>query len=146
MPTAAKMVAALSFGALAWLVSQMMVPLLTKIADPGWFAEINAAIGAVAGWRIAGPRAGTSLLGAVSYGLTTVVLAAFAALFLHSVVLMLRQAWRKLYDGPVEATVAVFDLMLKNGLVVATPGILASLIAGGILAGVLTEWAGRNFR
>jgi hypothetical protein len=54
MPTAAKLAAAILFGALAWLASELAIPFFPEGAAVGRFAEWNAAIGAVIGWRVAG--------------------------------------------------------------------------------------------
>jgi len=146
MPTAAKLAAAVLFAALAWFASELIKPLFPEGSDVGRFSEINAVIGAIAGWRVAGPRARTTLQGAVSYGLTTTIVMTVSALFLHSFAVMIRQSLRKLYDGPVEAVAGVFEIMFHNFMMIATPEVLGTILVGGMVAGLVTEWFGRNFR
>ena len=146
MLTAARMVAGILYAGLAWYVSQLIKPLFPEGSDLGFFAEINAGIAFLVGWQIAGSRAGGSWPAAISYGLTTTIAMTVWALFLHSGGEMVRQSLRKLYDGPAEAVVDVFGLMFEYGTLMATPQVLGMLAAGGILAGLLVEICGRNFR
>ena len=145
MPTAAKLVAGALFAALAWVASGLIVPLLPEATAVGMFAPVNAAIGFVVGWRVAGSRARTTLRGAVSYGLTAAFAMTFAALFLHSFAIMIRQSLRKLYDGPADALIGVVELMIEHGRLLAAPEVLGTLLLGGVLAGLATEWAGRRW-
>ncbi len=146
MPTAAKLAAAVLFGALAWAVSNLLVRHFPQGSDPGRFAEVNAAIGAILGWRIAGSRGGTGWASAVAYGITAAVATVVVAAFLQCFAIMIRQSLRRLYDGPVEALVDVFELMVRNGQYLLHAEVLGTLAVGGVLAGLLTEWVGRNFR
>lgn len=146
MPTAAKLIAAALFSALAWWVSQMVKPMFPEGTDLGRFAEYNALIGLVIGWRVSGARARTTWPNAVAHGLTSAFGMTLMALFLHSTALMLSQSFRKVYEGPVEAVVDVASLMMRNAQFVASPTILATLVGGGILGGLVTEWVARNYR
>lgn len=146
MPTAAKLAAALVFAALAWWVSQMIKPLFPEGTDTGRFAEYNAALGALIGWRVAGARARTSWPNAVAYGLTAAAGLVAMALMLYSTLTMLSQSTRKVYEGPMEALVDVVRIMLENVQFIAEPEILATLVVGGVLGGLATEWVARNYR
>ena len=146
MPTAAKLAAAILFGALAWWVSEMIKPLFPEGTDLGRFAEYNAALGAIIGWRVAGSRARTTWLNAVAYGLTAAVGTVIAGLFLYSLLRMLNQSVRKVYEGPMEALVDVVRIMLENVRFVANPDVLTILLLGGVLAGLVTEWVARNYK
>ena len=146
MPTAAKAVAAVLFGALAYGVSLLTIPLFPEGTDPGMYAWINAALGVLLGWRVAGSRARTSLSGAVGYGLTAAIAIAVTALFVHSFIFMIRQSLKRLYAGPAEAVVDVFSIMIDNAVMVLKPDVIAAILLGGVVAGLVTEWAGRNFR
>jgi hypothetical protein len=146
MPTSAKLAAAVLFGALAWWVSQMIEPLFPEGTDMGRFAEYNAVVGMVIGWRIAGARARTTWPNAVAYGLTAALSMLLLALFLHSATIMVSQSFRKVYEGPMEALIDVVRIMVENFQKVATPDIMGTLLAGGIIAGLATEWVARNYR
>jgi hypothetical protein len=146
MPTAARMVAGVLYAALVWYVSQLIKPLFPEGTDLGLFAEVNAAIGFLCGWILAGSRAGGSWSAAVSYGLTTVVAITFWGLLIHSTVEMVTKSMRMLYRGPADAVTDVFGMIVEFGILMAKPDILGMLVVGGVLAAILTEITGRNFR
>lgn len=146
MPTAGRMVAAILYAGLAWWVSQMIEPLFPEGSDLGWFAEFNAAVGFVMGWTVAGKRAGGTWSAAISYGLTATAATVFWALFLHCFAEMIRKSMRRLYDGPFEALVDVFDLMFEYALLMAVQPVILTLVIGGIIAGLITESAARTWR
>lgn len=146
MPTAAKLAAAVFFGALAWYVSLLIIPLFPEGTDLGRFPLVNALIGGAIGWRVAGPKAPATWTAAVAYGLTAAVTMTFVALFLHSFVLMIRQSLRRVYEGPMEAFLGVIDIMTENLAFMATPRVVGTILVGGIIAGLATEWFGRRYR
>jgi hypothetical protein len=146
MPTAAKLAAAILFGALAWLASELVKPLFPEGAAVGRFAEWNALIGAVIGWRVAGTRARTTWPNAVAYGLTTAFGMASVALFLHSMARMLGRSFSRVYEGPMEALIDVVRLMVENAPLILSPPVLLTLLIGGALGGLATEWVARNYR
>lgn len=146
MPTAAKLAAAVFFGALAWYVSQLIEPLFPEGTDMGRFAEYNALVGMVIGWCIAGARARTTWPNAVAYGLTAALSMTLMALFLHSATIMISQSFRKVYEGPMEAMIDVVRIMVDNFQKVSTLEIMGTLLVGGIVAGLATEWVARNYR
>ena len=146
MPTAGKAAAAVLYAALIWYASQLIKPLFPEGADTGLFAEVNAAIALVLGWRIAGSRAGTGWNASISYGLTTVVAITFSALFLQCFAEMVRDSLKRRYDGPMEAIADVFEKMFGYFMMMATPEVLGTLLVGGIVAGLVTELVGRNYR
>lgn len=149
MPTAGRLVAAVLFGPLCWLASVLALPYypLAEATPPDWFAEVNAGLGVILGWKIAGGRAGLgSWAGAISYGLTAGVAISVAALFVHSFVQMVQLSLRKVYDGPADAVIGVFALMFENAQVVAQQDVGVVIIGGSLVAGLVVEWFGRNFR
>jgi hypothetical protein len=148
MPTAAKLCAAILFGALAWWVSSLVEPLVFPDgANPGWFTEYNALIGAFIGWRVAGGRARTTWPNAVAYGITAAVEMVAVALLLYSTLTMLSQSTRMVYEGPIEALADVARIMVMDGQkYLLQPEVLISLAVGGVLAGLATEWVARNYR
>jgi hypothetical protein len=82
----------------------------------------------------------------LAYGVTAAVETAAVALALHSLLRMLRQSTRMVYAGPVEAVADLARIMLENLRLVGTPEILGTLALGGVVAGLATEWVGRNYR
>jgi hypothetical protein len=59
---------------------------------------------------------------------------------------MVRLSMRRMYEGPVEGVVAVFGLMVEYFALMAQPDVIVTLLVGGLIAGLATEWAGRQWR
>lgn len=145
MPTMGRLVGAILFGALAWYTTLLIIPLFPEGTNLGLFQEVNTVFGLIAGWTIAGPRAGLGFVAAFSYGLTALVAMVFMAVFFNSFVVMIERSLRKRYDGPGEALGDVMALTLEHGQMIATPEILGTLLIGGIGAGLITEFFGSRF-
>ncbi len=139
MPTAARLIAALGFAAVglgvAWVLA--LLPL-------GWV--VWGVAGAACGWFVMGSLVGRGYRAAAGFGVRTAVTAAFWALLALSLREMIRRAYLRQYDDPFEAIVAIFEIGLDRGraLIAAEP--LAVLLLGGLLAGVLAEFAGRRWK
>ena len=145
MPTMGRLVGAILFGALAWYTTNLIVPLFPEGTNLGLFQELNTFFGLVAGWTVAGPRAGTGYIASISYGLTTLVAMVVMALFFNSFVVMIERSLRLRYDGPGEAVTDVFALFMEHGLMILTPEIITTLLVGGLVGGFVTEVFGRRF-
>jgi hypothetical protein len=146
MPTAGRLVALIMFAGLAWYASQLIKPLFPEQRNVGLFAEVNAVIGGIIGWRVAGSRANSTWANAISYGFTTMVALVFWALLLHSFGEMIRKSLNRVYEGPGEAIIGVFGFMYDYGMIMSTPLVWGTLVVGGIIAGLITEFFGRRFR
>ncbi len=144
MPTFARLVAAVLFAALAWWVSGLIVPLMPNERPMGYFALINAAIGLIMGWRIQGGRAGNGYNAAIGISLTTVAAIVFWGLLINSSIVMVELSLRKSYDGAVEAVVGVVDLMAVHGRIMLDATVIGTLVVGGLVIGMVTEWASRR--
>ena len=148
MWTFAHVVAAILFGALAWFVSEFQIePLFPEGFDPGRFAEVNAAVGALCGWNVMGGRAARSgVASSISLGFTTILVTVFVALFLQSFYDMIIRSLRREYDGPAEAVIAVFELLAGHLATMSTPQVWSTLLVGGIVSGIVTGFFGRIWR
>lgn len=145
MPTTARLVGAITLAALAWYVSTLIVPLLPEGRDIGFFVEINTVIGLMCGWTVMGSRAGEGISNAIGFGLTGAAALMFWGLFLHSSGEMIRKSLRKNYDGPMEAVVSVFEMMVEFGQMIATPQVFITVLVGGVVAGLITEFFGSRY-
>lgn len=145
MPTMGRMIGAILFGALAWYTSTLIAPLFPEGTNLGYFQEVNTFFGLFAGWTVAGPRAGLGYTAAFSYGITAMVAMVVMALFFNSSVVMIERSLRKRYDGPGEAVSDVFALFIEHGFLMSTPQIIGTLVVGGIIGGLVTEFFGRRF-
>lgn len=145
-PDAARLVAAVCLAIIAFVVSGRVIPLLPEGTDIGYFTHVNVLIGILTGWIVMGKRAGVGLTGALNNGLTGVVAMTFWCLFVQGVYEMVRQAMRNRYDGPFEAIMAVFEIGLEYAYLIAIPGVIWPLLIGGLLTGLATEYAWRQWR
>jgi len=146
MPSAARLVAALCLGLLAFIVSGQIMPLMPEGTDFGYFTVVNIVIGAVTGWVVMGKRAGRGLTAAINNGLTGMASMVFWGLFVQGCNEMVRLAMRNRYDGPFEAVKAIFEIGFEYALVMIVPNILFTLLFGGILSGLLTDYAWKRWR
>ncbi|NUB45158.1 TrgA family protein [Fertoebacter nigrum] len=146
MPTAAKLVAAIVFAALGFMAAELFKPAMPEGTQFGLFSPICAGIGLLCGWIVMGPLAGRGTWAAMGSGVRTAATIAFWALLGFSIYEMVLRSMKLRYDGPMEAVLAVFDLMLERGRLMLMPDLLGLLLLGGLLGGVLVEWAGRRWR
>lgn len=146
MPTTAKLVAAVIFAAIGWLAANAHVPALGEGATVGRMREWSALIGLVIGWRVMGNLVGQNYADAVGSGVRTAATFAFFALLAFATTRMLGQSTKMIYDGPMDAFLAVFRIMGEEGRKMLTPGVLGVLAVGAVLGGILTEWTARRWR
>ena len=145
MPTAAKLFAALAFAVLAFFAAEILKPHMPEGTQFGNFSFYCALIGLVSGWRVMGPAAGRGWWEAVNAGVRTAAVMVAIALLIFSIYQMLVLAFRRSYDGPMEAIVGIFGVGVGYGMELLAWDVLAVLIVGGALAGMLSEWAARRW-
>ena len=73
MPTAARMIGAITFGFLAFLVSGMVVKCLPEGRSAGWMVYLNVGAGVLCRWNLMGKSTGQGTRIAFSGGLTTII-------------------------------------------------------------------------
>ncbi|MEM9437158.1 MAG: TrgA family protein [Pseudomonadota bacterium] len=144
MPSFARLASAVLFGALAYYVSTLVVPLFAEERPLPTFANWNALFGVIMGWRLAG-RGGTGVSAAIGYGITAAAALFLVSLFFHSSAEMITRSMRGQYDGPAQAVVEVANLMYEFGTRVATAEVLGSIFAGGILVAIFVDIVGRRY-
>ncbi|ABG31878.1 tellurium resistance protein [Roseobacter denitrificans] len=146
MPDAARLIAALCIGALAYVVSLQIKPLMPESTAFGSFAYINAILGIVCGWTVMGKRAGRGVAAAINNGLSGALVLVIWGLLLHASYQMFDRAMDNWYNGFFAAMAAIFQFMAEYALVMVNPLVMFSLMAGGVLAGLATEYAWRMWR
>lgn len=145
MPTAGRLAGAVTFMALAYIATRMMQPLFAEGTAPSRFLEVNLFAAMLAGWITVGQRAGRGTVAAFGVGITGLAVFLFWMFFIHAVDEMLAEAYRRAYDGPVEAVVAIFEQMIELGQRLLQPPIVSALFVGSIAAGLATEYFARNY-
>jgi len=144
MPTASRLVGALTFTVLAFIISTMILPLLPEGTKGDSLWKLNCAVGLVCGWKIMGPRGQSTRLNAFAGGITTSITAFLIALFLHASIRMVSLSLRKIYRGVTEAIGAVFEISFNWATVFLTTDIIIALIAGGVVCGWLS-WKAQRY-
>ena len=146
MPTAAKLFAAVAFAIVAWLSANASIPGLPEGTRIGMFREITAAIGVIVGWRVMGRLTGGGYTTSMGLGVRTSATIVFWVVLGFAIYEMVRLSLKKRYDGPMEALVSVFGIMIEYGKALGDVQVLAILLIGGMIGGFLAEFAGRRWR
>lgn len=145
MPTAAKLVAAVLFALLGAVGAIVYIPLLPDGTQTGWLIQGCAALGLISGWRVMGANVGRSYAEAVATGLRTIITTVFFAVLLFAIYVMIRRSMNMMYDGPMEAVLAVFAIMLEYGKLMLNRDFIVVLALGGALGGAISEFVGRRW-
>lgn len=145
MPTAGRLAGAVVFFLFGWYIGGIAGPFFPEERPPGYLVPLCAFVGLVVGWRVCGSRAGKGAAGAVSNGLTTTAAFSFCVLGALSFGAMMQNALRNRYDGPMDAIVGMFELMLEQGLAFLDIPFLATIIGGGIICAMIAEFFGKRF-
>ena len=145
MPTAGKLVAAIMFAGLGALATYLIIPQFPEGTNFGWFIPGNALIGLLGGWIVAGSRSGHGHYSAVGYGLTAMVSMVAWGLLIYSSIEMVERSIRKMYDGPVDAVVSVFELGVDYLRVIASAELMIFMVLGGIICGLVTDFFAQRY-
>lgn len=146
MPTMGRLVAALFLAALGWFTADLVKPYLPEAQPVGLFSPISAAVGLLVGWLFAGRKLHGGVGSVFGIGLSSAALLALWVAFIFAGYEMLRRALRKSYDGPTEAAVDTFGIMVDQLKVAAHPDVIGALLVGGLVAAWLTKWTAARFR
>ncbi len=145
MPTAAKLAAALCLALTALATTQNIIPLLPESQPLGRIYEINIGLALLVGWINVGNRVGRSMLHAVNNGVTGGFILVFWGLVVFSFLHMWEKSFGKTYDDPFEAAQGFFEAAVEYVGLLTDLKVLASLVIGSIITGIIAEIAGRNF-
>lgn len=146
MPDAAKLMAALLIGMVAFIVSYQIMPLMPESTDFGSFVYVNTILGIATGWVVMGKRAGRGITAAINNGLGGAMMLVLWGLFIHSCYQMFDRALSNWYNGFFSAMAAIFQFMAEYALILIDVNVLTVLVVGGTLAGLATEFAWRTWR
>ncbi|ESW61482.1 MAG: tellurium resistance protein [Rhodobacter sp. CACIA14H1] len=146
MPTAAKLVAAFCFALLAFVTCIAVEGTLPEDTRIGYIYEVSIASGALCGWFISGSARRTGYAEAAATGLRTAVTATVVALGTLALATMIAISMKGRYRGPTDAVLDIFQKFAEFGLLTLSIPALGTLFFGGMLAGIVTENAGRRWR
>ena len=146
MPTGAKAMAAISFAVVGFITALVYIPNMPEAGRVGSLPLMMAILGAIVGWRVMGTSVGKGYIRAIGAGWKTMIVLVFFALLFFGTYEMLQLSVRMRYDVPMEAILDVFQRMLDRAPPILTPGVLAAILVGGGIAGMLTENASRRWR
>lgn len=147
MPTASKLAAALAFAVISYFAASAFALHMPEGSNPGTIREVSAVVGAIVGWYIWGEEhIHKDISGLVGVGIRTTIVTVFWVLLIFAITLMIRKSGRMMYDGPMDAVLGIFEMMLEQGYELRYPDVLAILGLGGALGGVFAGWAGRRWK
>lgn len=150
MPTGARLVSAIYFAGLAYVLGFLVHAALE--ADIGYevqvgrMKEVLAVIGILVGWKVMGSRAGEGRSYAVQGGILAAVSIVFWALIIFSLREMIKESTKLKYDDAPEAVVDAFRIAIDHVVTLANVPIVALLLVGGIFGGYLAEFISHRWR
>lgn len=145
MPTAAKLVAAALFALLGVAGVVIYGPLLPDATPLRGLLPSAVIIGLLCGWLLMGRVAGRGYGTAIGNGISTGVALVFWLVLLWSGVEMVDRSTKMRYDGPMEAVLGMFGLMVEYATLMLNAELLGVALIGSALAGFLTEAAARRW-
>ena len=143
MPTAAHLFSAVILAVVAWFASEMVKPLMPEGTQFGLFSEINAALGALLGWKLLGPKAKLGIMPSVSAGIGVAVALFVLATAVNCFAIMLARSVKNRYGDPVDALTSAVAMMWEFGEPALTPEVVGLLLAGGLGAGLTAALVAR---
>jgi hypothetical protein len=146
MPTGAKLVAAISFAVVGWILANYYAVNMPDASAAGPIREGAGLVGAAVGWSVMGPTVGKGYVEAAGSGIKTAVVLAVVALFLLALREMLDNSVKMRYDGALEAILDIFQTMARRSEALLSMGVVGTILLGGIIAGLITENAGRRWK
>jgi hypothetical protein len=145
MPTAARLVSAICLAIVAYIISEMVKPLMPESTNFGYFVPVNIVLGLGVGWFVMGKRVGRGITAGINNGLTGVFVLMLWGLGVQSINEMVRLAMRNRYDGPFEAIVAVFQIGASWARDIATVDMGIALVVSAVIVGLIAESAGKRW-
>ncbi|PRY95280.1 hypothetical protein BCF33_0898 [Hasllibacter halocynthiae] len=139
MPTPAKFLCAFLFAgigfATVWLAARTVPP---EIKLDG-LNLVAAGMGLTLGWKFVGSRVGEGLRPAMAAGLTAGILLPTFILAFWAWRMMLIRSLGSVYADPLEAVNAAISLAVEHAPLAFSPALVATVLGGGVLAGLLAN-------
>ena len=147
MPTAGKLIGAITFGMLAYFISDLIKPLLidTEGSRVGWLSPVNGLIGVAMGWTIMGKGSGNTYRQAFGFGMTTLAATIFWCLVAWSGYKMIIRSMAQRYDGAMHAIKGMAELFLDYAVLAAVNEVVIPAIVGALFCAWLTNFFARRW-
>lgn len=146
MPTMGRLAGAVCFGLLAGILAVLSIPVFGDGGPPSFWFPLCGVVGVMTGWMLVGSRVGQGTGPAIGTGISGAACIAFWVLLVLSGEEMIRRSMRGRYDGPMDAVVSLFGVMVDYGAQFNVPLILMVWLGGGVVAGLLTDAIGKRYR
>lgn len=147
MPSVRRLFPAVILAAAAWLAAQIYFTYLPENSVIGKFREICAGIGLIIGWTVVGKRIGEGYRRSVEAGLLGSFLIVLWSVAGFSMDEMLSRALDRRYkQGLGDAFADLVDIIFEYGYSVFKPDVIGALVLGGILAGIVAQWAAARWQ
>lgn len=148
MLTMGKVAASATLGATAYLVAGQVMAAWPEDYAFGAFRWVSLGLGLWSGWTFVGRRVTrrSSLAEAIGYGLTGMVMLLLLGFFVFAGNEALRKALDRRYHGPIEAILDMLPISARWGANLMHPDIIATLLLGGVLSGLLARLVDRIWR
>ena len=146
MPTTARLVGAVLLAALGALAAYLVKPYLPDGTPAVYLLPVSAGMGAILGWVFTGRHLDRGKGNGIAVGLGSAALLTFWVFLLFSGQEMIDRSMRLSYGGPTEALQDVFNIAIDFAKDVMKTDVVATLVIGGVIVGVVTGWVGRRFR
>ncbi len=145
MPTGAKLIAALCYAAIGWQAAVFFEPVLSDVQRSTWFVPLNAALGILIGWRVMGRMVGGTYGAALRGGIYSSIWLFFWSLLGFSLWEMIDRSLAKRYRHPTEALGNALEIGAYYFKLAMQADVLAVLLLGGLIAGLITEFTSRRW-
>lgn len=146
MPTGSRLVGAVAFAMLGYLIAGAAVATLPEGVTAPWLTPVAVALMVLHGWTLAGASAGQGwYLGAVN-GLRTSLQATILGVAYFALYEMFSRAMSQRTYEVGEAALEALGLFLEYGEQILVRPVVGLVLVGGLVAGILTEAAGQRWR
>lgn len=145
MPTAAKLIAIIVLAITGILTAGEIKPLLPEGQPTKWLYQVCIIVPIVCGWRVVGRLIGKGYKLSINVGIYATVVASFFSVLTFAIAETLKRSTRKAYDGPMEAIVSMFGVVLEYGVLLFNPGPGLYLVVCALIVGPMAEYGHRKW-
>lgn len=145
MPTSAKLISAIILAVFGYMIAEATRPYLPEGMPTKWLIPVSTLVPAACAWKVVGRLAGRGYNVSISMGIYAVFVALFFCLVTFAIAEMLKRSIRLQYEGPMEAIVEMFGIVLEYGVLLVNPMPAMYLAICAIIVGPIAEFAHRKW-